>query len=58
MNVDFVDFVEIVCEGALKHYHWHHELHEHLILMEDGAPVHYINAQKDWREQFGLRKLE
>lgn len=52
------DFVEIVCEGALENYYWHHDHHEHLILMEDGAPVHRSNAQKFWREQLGLTKLE
>ena len=40
------DYVEIVCEGALEHYYWHHELHEHLILMEDSAPIHRSNGQK------------
>ena len=52
------DFVEIVYEGASKHYYWLHNHYEHLILMEDGAPVHCSNAQKDWRLQLGLRKLE
>ena len=53
-----MDFVEIVYEGALEHYYWHHNHYEHLILMEDGAPVHHSNAQKYWREQLGLRKLK
>jgi len=53
-----MDFVEIVCEGALKNYYWHHDHHEHLILMEDGAPIHRINAHKFWREQLGLTRLE
>ncbi len=53
-----VDFVEIICEGILEHYYWHHELHQHLILMEDGAPVHHSNTQKLCTEQFGLTKLE
>jgi transposase len=52
------DFVEIVSQGALEHYYWHHDHYEHLILMEDGAPVHGSNIQKDWREQLGLKKLE
>jgi hypothetical protein len=26
--------------------------------MEDGVVVHYSNVQKDWSEQFGLRKLK
>ena len=26
--------------------------------MEDGAPVHGSNIQKDWREQLGLKKLD
>ena len=52
------DFVEIVYEGTLEHYYWHHDHYEHLILMEDGALVHCSNAQKDWWEQLGLRKLE
>jgi hypothetical protein len=52
------DFVEIVYEGALEHCYWHHDHYEHLILMEDGALVHRSNAQKIWREQLGLRKLE
>ena len=50
-----MDFIEIVYEGALEHYYWHHNHYEHLILME---PVHCSNAQKDWMEQLGLKKLE
>lgn len=52
------DFVEIVYERALEHYYWHHYHREHVILMEDGALLHRNNAQKDRREQLGLRKLE
>jgi len=52
------DFVGIVCEGVLENYYWHHEHHEHLILMEDGALVHHNNAQKFWKKQLGLTKLE
>jgi len=52
-------FVEIVGEGTLKNYYWHHIYHEYLILMEDGAPIlHCINAQKFWMEQLRLTRLE
>jgi hypothetical protein len=51
------DFIEIVYESTLEHYFYHHENYVHLILMEDGAPMHHSNAPKFWREELGLTKL-
>jgi hypothetical protein len=38
------DFLELVYEFVLEHCYYHHENYKHLILMEDGAPVHHNNA--------------
>ena len=51
------DFVEIVYESNLKHFFYHHDNYQDLILMEDGALVHQSNAPKFWKGKIDLKKL-
>ena len=51
-----VDFVNIY-KGALCDFYFLHNHLNNMILMEDGAPVHYTLLSKRWQEAHGMSKL-
>ena len=53
-----IDFVEIVYDGVLGPFLDAHEDASGLVLMEDGAPVHWSKAPATWRENHQIQKLE
>ena len=53
-----LDFVDVVYESTLEPFYYHQDNYEHLILMEDGAPVHSSRIVANWRTQIGLQKLQ
>ena len=53
-----LDFVDVVYTSGLESYYKGYNNYQHLILMEDGAPVHRSIAPKLWREALGMKKLQ
>ena len=52
------DFVRNVYDGTLSAFYFMHDHPHHLILMEDGAPVHRSKLAQQWRIAYGIEKME